>query len=526
MLVVAMLALSMMPLGAAQQMCPPPSQKVCGRCPNQCLSCISQDHNIKCPGASWGNTNSTFMNVSCGTPRELSPPEQFPQIPILEPVLRAPLDCKGTVQKGLWPFDADNMTFTFETMFRDPDEPDQKVNAIHLHCVTFSLKAESSGASDEAATDEALACPVTKAQRDAHDYSGLELTVCVGVNVRLDPYCTRGRWVPVITGSCIGETVTGSIELTDFGSRLLVRVGGPGDLTGCQPRWSLSVDRFKGSCTAVDRGYGNCCDHECVNGYRDRSKACLCICPPGFVGTLCDRTAPHLLLSLTVFNQSRVDWWVSDSSQIGHGQTQNAHMFTSTLAQALGILPSRVELAYAKTQTQLGTGAQDSPTARRSESAGGVGDRRVVPHCASTADMEVAGTGLTKVDVRLIYTFEHELPMARSMVEVAIRNGTLETALAGQGTYLCVIEWAMLNYNAFGFKMESRDVQQMYESIGLTDVLLLVFIALGVGLMVFYTALQVLVARSLEMDATRHLREYKPVQKIEKQAVGWRLVNP
>ena len=32
--------------------------------------------------------------------------------------------------------------------------------------------------------------------------------------------------------------------------------------------------------------------------------------------------------------------------------------------------------------------------------------------------------------------------------------------------------------------------------------------------------------RSLEQDATRHLREHRPVQKIEKQAVGWRLVNP
>ena len=137
--VVSLLALLLLPQASAQQMCPPPSQLVCNRCPNQCRSCVAEDHNIKCPGASWGNINSTFMNISCGTPPELSPPEQFPLIPILAPAYRAPLDCAGTVQKGLWPFDADNMTFTVETMFRDPENPEQLVNAVHLHCVKFSF---------------------------------------------------------------------------------------------------------------------------------------------------------------------------------------------------------------------------------------------------------------------------------------------------------------------------------------------------------------------------------------------------
>ena len=75
--------------------------------------------------------------------------------------------------------------------------------------------------------------------------------------------------------------------------------------------------------------------------------------------------------------------------------------------------------------------------------------------------MEVVGAGLTKVDVRLVYTFEHELPMARSVVEVAVRNGTLESALAAKGIFLCVIDSDMFNYNAFGFKMEARDVKQV-----------------------------------------------------------------
>jgi hypothetical protein len=38
-------------------------------------------------------------------------------------------------------------------------------------------------------------------------------------------------------------------------------------MTGCQPRWRLRVDRSKGSCTSVTRGYGNCCANTCANGY-------------------------------------------------------------------------------------------------------------------------------------------------------------------------------------------------------------------------------------------------------------------
>jgi len=218
-------ALSLAPSpGRAQQMCPKPSQRVCGRCPNQCLKCTAEDHNIKCPGATWGNTNSTFMNISCAPPRGL-PPEAFPKIPILNPELSSPIVCSGTVQKGLWPFDADNMTFTVETMFRDPEQPEQQVNSIYLRCVKLALTIESSGATDLAGMEEALACPITVAQRDVHQYAGLEVYVCQGVNARDDPYCIKGRWVPIITGACIGETVTGTVELTDLGSRLLIRVG-------------------------------------------------------------------------------------------------------------------------------------------------------------------------------------------------------------------------------------------------------------------------------------------------------------
>jgi hypothetical protein len=39
-----------------------------------------------------------------------------------------------------------------------------------------------------------------------------------------------------MAGVCLGEEVTGVIGITESGGRALVRIGGPGELTGCQPR--------------------------------------------------------------------------------------------------------------------------------------------------------------------------------------------------------------------------------------------------------------------------------------------------
>jgi hypothetical protein len=44
------------------------------------------------------------------------------------------------------------------------------------------------------------------------------------------------RWETVMAGVCLGEQVTGVIGLFETGGRTLVRIGGPGELTGCQPR--------------------------------------------------------------------------------------------------------------------------------------------------------------------------------------------------------------------------------------------------------------------------------------------------
>ena len=45
-----------------------------------------------------------------------------------------------------------------------------------------------------------------------------------------------------------------------------------GDLTGCQPKFKLTVHRQAriGSCGGVRQAYGNCCRITCVNGYLDR----------------------------------------------------------------------------------------------------------------------------------------------------------------------------------------------------------------------------------------------------------------
>ena len=40
----------------------------------------------------------------------------------------------------------------------------------------------------------------------------------------LDPKCQKGRWAPAVMGACIGEMVTGLVELIDVGSRLLIRI--------------------------------------------------------------------------------------------------------------------------------------------------------------------------------------------------------------------------------------------------------------------------------------------------------------
>lgn len=132
--------------GDGQLLCPGSRTQHCNSCPDQCSGpdvCLrNQRDYIKCRGSSWGNTNSTFMDVACGAPPG-SPPDSFPLPAIITPSISAPLLCNGTIQRGQWPFDADNMTFFLDNTFRDPLQPESPINTEFLPCLTLGLKPVS-----------------------------------------------------------------------------------------------------------------------------------------------------------------------------------------------------------------------------------------------------------------------------------------------------------------------------------------------------------------------------------------------
>jgi hypothetical protein len=144
-LLALLLVSSMLDGVGSEQLCEGSRTQHCNSCPNQCLSpdkCIAQSENLnRCRGSSWGNTNSTFMGVECRPPPGIE--DVFPRPSIITPVLSAPLACNGTILRGSWPFDADNMSFAIDTFFRDPKDPTQQINTEFLRCLTLTLKVES-----------------------------------------------------------------------------------------------------------------------------------------------------------------------------------------------------------------------------------------------------------------------------------------------------------------------------------------------------------------------------------------------
>ncbi len=127
-----------------QQLCPGSKTQHCSACPNRCRdSCYAEDvDHIKCRGSSWGNTNSTYMGVECNAPPGVQ--ENYPFPAILTPDrIQSPLNCNGTIKLGQWPFDADNMTFTVDTTFRDPQFPTISINTLMLPCLTMAVKPKT-----------------------------------------------------------------------------------------------------------------------------------------------------------------------------------------------------------------------------------------------------------------------------------------------------------------------------------------------------------------------------------------------
>ncbi len=98
--------------------------------------------NVKCRSASWGNTNSTYMGLDCDAPPGVK--ENFPFASIFTPdTIQSPLKCNGSIKMGQWPFDADNMTFTVDTTFRDPKFPSISINTLLLPCMTLTVKPKT-----------------------------------------------------------------------------------------------------------------------------------------------------------------------------------------------------------------------------------------------------------------------------------------------------------------------------------------------------------------------------------------------
>jgi hypothetical protein len=231
-------------LAGAQLLCPNSLTEMCNSCPRTCqTSCSTRTHNVKCPGASWGNTNLTNMNVTCSVPAGMDK-ESYPVIPQQWATMSAPLLCSGIVLKGLWPFDADHMTFPVESMFRDPLNPLQRINAKFLNCLTVGLRVTSVSAVDDPYypnSAEKGSCLLTRAEVESAAYDGLSLYTCTGSNVLDDPLCRNGEWIEIVHGTCVGERVFGNFELTELGSRALLRVGGPSKLTGSCPAVLMEI---------------------------------------------------------------------------------------------------------------------------------------------------------------------------------------------------------------------------------------------------------------------------------------------
>jgi len=507
-----------------EQMCPAPDASlVCSRCPDACLNsnCEKLSYGSKCAGSSWLNINSTFMSLDCAPPPGL-PAEKYPAPLITRPQVAAPLECAGQIKKGLWPFDADNMTFSLETMFQAEST---QVGQVYTSCLEVSLEPTESGASDLANTDEALACPITSAQLASYSYSGLSLFVCLGTKLSLDPYCRQGRWVEVVSGACVGEKVWGDVELTDSGTRLLMRIGGPTNITGCQTKWKADVRRKQGGCKSLNRGYGSCCISSCVRGYRLLDNSCQCICPAGYAGILCEKTEPHLQIDLTVFNITQADWVVLNKASVGQGQMQKQYELVSAIADMLSIPRSRVEFGWA-----------DPPASRRRDlyaetpsetnASGGEAERRSSQRCNSP-DVSVANSkGISILSIRILATFEYELPLLSQEFTANVESGAFENAFSEYGLYICIISSRIKFYNAFAYELQSKTLVQSKQGITISDVILIIFSILGALTALFYLLLYYLIHRSQARDATEHLRKYKPVQPLFSQALGWSFAHP
>ncbi len=374
-----------------------------------------------------------------------------------------------------------------------------------MGCVTFTLKPLDALSSTQNAMGDFVACTITLNDLKTLNYVGLHVMVCVNANPTLDPTCEQGQWVTVINGACLDEAVTGSVALQDRGNRLLVRVGGAGNLTSCIVSWELEITRSQGGCFITDPGYGTCCTLQCRQGHRI-TENCFCSCAPGFSGPECDRMLPYIEATYVFGNTSLGDWLAFTPAELNPQQHRSILNLRNALAALVGLESNHVELVWARTP-------EDHATRRAGADAGA--------RCATA----VFGSRVTSVTVRIVVPFEYNLVPVRRRLAAAHSN--LTGALAALGSHVCLLDDSAAGFTSYGARIDLTEPEmEGAGGLGQSATLLFVFLALGGLLVLAFLALHLYTVRAEARDATRHLRDHKPIAMLYKQGSPWRYEDP
>ena len=404
----------------------------------------------------------------------------------------------------------------------------------------FSLNPVTVFSTSQEAKGELAACTLTVEDLNKLDYVGLDLMVCINTNPLSDPTCQQGEWVTVVNGACLQETVITQVALQDYGDRLLVRVGGPGNLTACQPQWTLAISRTNGDCFETDPGYGTCCDLTCMHGER-LTQTCFCFCEPGFTGTACDIMLPYLQVDLVLGNTTLDAWLAFSGIDTRAVQAANRLSIRSVLADALQLEIFYVEFRWASDYSAHRRGLAPDLDAGQS----GLLDQAAGAERRAAAPLEAGGGGggegkgqrrvycspanfvgqTTLVSVRVIQTMEHKLFYLRRALAAA--QGNLTARLAARGAHFCLFGVTVTGYSAYGSLINTTEaVLRTSAGLDWDTALLIVFSVVGGLVVLGFAALHVSADYAQAADKTRFLREHNPVRPSHKQGLAWRYEDP
>ena len=355
----------------------------------------------------------------------------------------------------------------------------------------------------------------------------------------------------VVNGACVEESVIAQVALQDYGNRLLLRVGGPGNLTACQPRWALEISRAAGDCFTTDPGYGTCCDLTCQHGRR-LTQTCFCYCDPGFTGAACDRMLPYIQVDLLLGNTTLGDWLAFSRSETRSVQAANRLAVRSALSDALAVEIFFVEFLWARQYAGARRAGPDdgpSPAAAGPDSYSLADAAEDAAEDADPSD----GSGLdeplgseiggppgrravfcslanyrgrtTVVSVRVIQKMEHNLFYLRRALAAAQPN--LTSHLAAHGAYFCLFGMSLTGYSSYGTVINATEAAlEPITGLSRDTVLLIVFTVIGGLIVLAFVALYFFADYAEGRDKTRFLRDYNPVRPGHKQGGAWRHEDP